>query len=615
MPLLIQTNGWRFQVANARLPLTMSSVEKSPRMRFAPSPTGSLHVGGARTALYNWLVARQARDGKFLLRIEDTDLARSTRESEESMLADLEWLGLDWDEGPQIGGPCVSYRQSERSDIYKEAADFLVRAGHAYPCFCTEEELDMKRIAAKMAGSQVAYDGTWRNAPKEVIRRLLEEKMPHTYRFKTSKGTIVNIDDKVRGYIEWDVQATIGDFILLRSTGVPVYNFCVAVDDALMGVSTVVRAEEHLTNTVRQLLILEALGFKAPSYAHASLILGSDKSKLSKRHGATSCGQFRERGYLPDAMINYLALLGWNDGTDKEVYSRQELIEAFDLSRVTASPAMFDDAKLRWLNGQHLRAMPLSKLTPIVIDHFRVSGLLQEDVDLATPVMSFVTEAIVAAQPKAEVVTDITDFTRAILSYPLLQTIGAQKEGTMSLAGILEDDFVVFAIALIRSYDAFEAPAFCYNTELAADANASTVFDWIQRIGGDLNRSKKNRLMSARLALTGSTTGIDVPSQLKIIQMAAHAGCGDNVRVEMEQRISILRNYATDAVISCNDALPTSCNQLTHISEFATFCKLRQVYESNRRIAQDDAVMFDILNAAHRALINPSSPDHDNRDA
>merc|ERR1711871_1253235 len=335
----------------------------SPRMRFAPSPTGSLHVGGARTALYNWLVARQEQNGKFLLRIEDTDLARSTRESEESMLADLEWLGLDWDEGPGVGGPCGSYRQSERSQIYKEATDFLVRAGHAYPCFCTEEELETKRIAAKMAGSQVAYDGTWRGADADEVQRLLESNTPHTYRFRTPKGKIVRVDDRVRGHVEWDVQATIGDFILLRSNGVPVYNFCVAVEDALMGVTTVVRAEEHLTNTVRQLLVLEALGFKEPSYAHASLILGSDKSKLSKRHGATSCGQFRER---------------WNDGTDKEVYSREELIKSCDLSRVTASPAMFDDAKLRWLNGQHLRSMSLKRLLPLAREHFKDGGLLDD---------------------------------------------------------------------------------------------------------------------------------------------------------------------------------------------------------------------------------------------
>lgn len=574
-------------------------------MRFAPSPTGSLHVGGARTALYNWLVARQANNGKFLLRIEDTDLARSTRESEDSMLADLKWLGLEWDEGPGVGGPCVSYRQSERSQIYQDAADFLVRAGHAYPCFCTEEELEAKRIAAKMAGSQNAYDGTWRDASVAEVQRLLAIKMPHTYRFRTPKGKVVGVDDKVRGHIEWDVQATIGDFILLRSNGVPVYNFCVAVDDALMGISTVVRAEEHLTNTVRQLLVLEALGFEQPSYAHASLILGSDKSKLSKRHGATSCGQFRERGYLPDAMINYLALLGWNDGTDKEVYSRQELIETFDLSRVTASPAMFDNAKLRWLNGQHLRAMPIAELIPLVADYSRASGLLQDDVDSSALVTPFITAAVSAAQCKAELVTDIVDLTRATLTYPLLETIGAQDVAPCkTTAKVLDDDFVAFTLVLLDSYDASEAPEFVYNAKMAADANTTTALEWLQGIGDVLNRTKKSFLMSARLALTGKITGVDVPSQLKIIQCATHAGCSDETLVSIAQRMAILRAYAANAS-SCHEynVGSSSVGSASHSPpDLATFSKLRQVYESNRRTASDDTAMFEILRSAYDAL-------------
>jgi glutamyl-tRNA synthetase len=581
-------------------------------MRFAPSPTGSLHVGGARTALYNWLVARQAQNGKFLLRIEDTDLARSTRESEESMLADLEWLGLDWDEGPRVGGPCISYRQSERSQIYKEAADFLVRAGHAYPCFCTEEELESKRIAAKLAGSHIAYDGTWRDAPSEEVRPLLAAKIPHTYRFRTPPGKVVSVDDKVRGHVEWDVQATIGDFILLRSNGVPVYNFCVAVDDALMGISTVVRAEEHLTNTVRQLLVLEALGFEQPSYAHASLILGRDKSKLSKRHGATSCGQFRERGYLPDAMVNYLALLGWNDGTDKEVYSRQDLIKAFDLSRVTASPAMFDDAKLRWLNGQHLRAMSINELVPLVTEYYRASGLLQDNMDSSPSVTAFITAAASATQSKAELVTDIVELTRATLTYPLLETIGAREISngtkvvpTKGIKKVLDDDFVAFSLALVDSYDALEAPAFCYNSALAATANTTTVLAWLQGIGDALNRSKKSLLMSARLALTGKVSGIDVPSQLKIIQCATHAGCSGESIVSIAQRIATLRAYVANAPDYLEYAAAGSASSSVSPPkrpDLDTFSKLRQVYESNRRTASDDAEMFEILCAAYGAL-------------
>jgi glutamyl-tRNA synthetase len=268
------------------------------RLRFAPSPTGSLHVGGARTALYSYLAAKKA-GGKFVLRIEDTDLARSTKESEESMIKDLRWLGLDWDEGPFVGGPAGDYRQSERGEVYVKIAKKLVEMGHAYPCFCTEEELDAKRQAAEASGSAVAYDGTWRDADPAEVQRRMDAGEPFTYRFKVPKGKVVSIDDLVRGRISWDVEATLGDFILLRSNGVPVYNFCVAVDDAMMGITTVARAEEHLTNTVRQVLVLEALGFPMPEYAHCSLILGEDRSKLSKRHGATSCDQFRQQVPLP----------------------------------------------------------------------------------------------------------------------------------------------------------------------------------------------------------------------------------------------------------------------------------------------------------------------------
>jgi glutamyl-tRNA synthetase len=273
---------------------TMAAEGAAVRVRFAPSPTGSLHVGGARTALFNWLKARQS-GGTFVVRIEDTDQARSTRESEESMLADLRWLGLDWDEGPGVDGDYGPYRQSERGDIYKEYAQKLLESGHAYPCFCTEEELEAKRAAAEEAGEAVMYDGAWRDADPEVVAEKLASGEPHTVRFKVQPGAKVTIDDTVRGTVSWDAEKTVGDFILLRSNGVPVYNFCVAVDDATMKITHVIRAEEHLTNTLRQGLILEALEFGMPQYAHASLILGEDRSKLSKRHGATSVDQFKQQ--------------------------------------------------------------------------------------------------------------------------------------------------------------------------------------------------------------------------------------------------------------------------------------------------------------------------------
>eukprot|EP01035_Chromulina_nebulosa_P031108 gene31108-41442_t len=345
--------------------LRMSTgVKMDPvRVRFAPSPTGSLHVGGARTALFNWLLARKT-NGKFLVRVEDTDEARSTRESERSILNDLRWLQLNWDEGPELPeeGPYGPYRQSDRKDIYKAAAEKLIEKGLAYRCFCSEEELEEKRLAAEAKGIDAKYDGTWRDADPAEVQRRIDNGESYTVRFRVPDNKVVFIDDCVRGRVTWDASASLGDFIILRSSGMPVYNFCVSVDDASMKITHVIRAEEHLSNTLRQLLILEGLDYKPPIYAHCSLILGSDRSKLSKRHGATSVQQFSQQGFVPEAMINYLANLGWNDGTPKEIYSPQELISAFDLNRIVKSSAIFDMDKLKWINSQHLRALPLEKV-------------------------------------------------------------------------------------------------------------------------------------------------------------------------------------------------------------------------------------------------------------
>ena len=329
------------------------------------------------------LAAARQDDGAFVVRVEDTDTARSTRESEESVLADLDWLGLKWDEGPTVGGDKGPYRQSERmeSGMYQELAQELIASGDAYPCFCTAEELEAKRLEAEAKGENPQYDGTWRDADPAEVQKRLDAGEPYTVRFKVPRGKKITISDLVRGEVTWDVQATVGDFILLRSAegtaeaaGMPVYNFCVAVDDALMDVTTVIRAEEHLTNTVRQILILEALGYDVPKYAHLSLVLGEDRSKLSKRHGATSVDQFRKEGFLPEAMVNYLCLLGWNDDTEQDIYSVSELTDAFSLDRVTKSPAVFDMKKLRWVNGQHLRALPPDEFAALLAPQLHELG-------------------------------------------------------------------------------------------------------------------------------------------------------------------------------------------------------------------------------------------------
>ena len=294
---------------------------------------------------------------------------------------------MNWDEGPEIEGPFGPYRQSERKVIYKKYAEQLIADGKAFRCFCTEEELDAKRAAAEAAGVDPKYDGIWRDADPAEIQKKLDAGEPYTVRFRVPEGKVVSIDDVVRGKVTWDADASLGDFIILRSNGMPVYNFCVAVDDANMQITHVIRAEEHLTNTLRQMLILEALGCKAPTYAHCSLILGQDRSKLSKRHGATSVAQFAEQGFLPQAMMNYLANLGWNDGTPKEIYTPAELVDAFDLSRIVKTPAMFDMDKLRWVNGQHLKTIPRPELEVLVGETLKGGDqpLLAADASMADP--------------------------------------------------------------------------------------------------------------------------------------------------------------------------------------------------------------------------------------
>lgn len=322
------------------------------RVRFAPSPTGYLHVGGARTAIFNWLFARH-NGGVFVVRIEDTDAERSTRESERALMNDLRWLGLDWDEGPEAGGPHGPYRQSERLEMYRAAADDFIARGLAYPCFCTDEVLEEKRRAALARGINPQYDGTCRNLSPDEVAKRREAGIPETVRFRVPVD-IVAFDDVIRGPMDLDTNM-VGDFVILRSSGLPTYNFAAAHDDHRMEITHVLRGEEHLSNTLRQMLIYHAMGADAPVFAHVPLILAEDRSKLSKRHGSASIGDLRAHGYLSGAVFNYLALLGWSHPQEKEVMPVAELVEAFDIKRINNSAAVFDRKKLSWMNGQHIR--------------------------------------------------------------------------------------------------------------------------------------------------------------------------------------------------------------------------------------------------------------------
>ncbi len=345
-----------------------------PRVRFAPSPTGMLHVGNARTALYNWLFARH-HDGSAILRIEDTDIERSETRFESLLIEDLHWLGLTWQEGPQMGGPHAPYRQSERLAIYAEHTDRLLAEHKAYRCFCTPEQLEAERAAAAAAHLPQVYSGRCQGLSAAESQTRADAGDLFAIRLRIPDRPI-RFHDLVRGDVEFAADA-VSDPVLVRSSGMPVYNYVVAVDDALMEITHVIRGDDHVSNTPKQVAIYEAFGWPVPQFAHLSTILGSDRERLSKRHGATSIASFREMGYLPEALMNYLALLGWGaEGGTRETFTPEELIAEFKLERVTASPAVFDVAKLDWLNRHCLKQRPLPQVAALAWPYFENAGYL-----------------------------------------------------------------------------------------------------------------------------------------------------------------------------------------------------------------------------------------------
>jgi glutamyl-tRNA synthetase len=337
-----------------------------PRVRFAPSPTGYLHIGGARTALFNWLFARH-HQGKFILRIEDTDRQRSTEASTADILESMKWLGLEWDEGP--------YFQMERLSIYKKYGEKLLREGKAYLCYCTPEELKERREKGAYK-----YDGRCRDLTDKEKEAFIAQGKKPVLRFRSPREGKTGLNDLVRGKVEFE-NKVLDDFILLKSDNVPTYNFACIIDDCSMKITHVIRGDDHLSNTPRQILVYQALGFDLPDFAHLPMILGSDRTPLSKRHGTVAVNRYREEGYLARALINYLALLGWGTEESKQLFTQKELIERFSLKGVSKSPAAFDSKKLEWMNGHYLKEAGPEKLTDLVIDHLKEKGVLAGVID------------------------------------------------------------------------------------------------------------------------------------------------------------------------------------------------------------------------------------------
>ena len=347
------------------------------RVRFAPSPTGPFHIGGARSALFNWLFARKM-GGKLILRIEDTDLERSSRESEENIKAALKWLGINWDEGIDVGGPYGPYRQTERLDLYKKYTEKLLAEGKAYYCYCTDEELEEERQALIKEGKMPRYMGKCRHLTPEQIAAYEAEGRKPTVRFRVPADQQILVRDMVRGDVVFDSNG-IGDFVIVKSDGIPTYNYAVVIDDALMHITHVIRAEEHLSNTPRQCLVYDALGFEKPVFGHISLILGKDHTKMSKRHGATSVDQYRQLGYLPAGIDNFLALLGWAPNSEQEIFSIEELIKEFSMDRVAKNPAVFDLDKLNWINQHYMRQLDEAAFFEAAKPHMIAAGYMTGD--------------------------------------------------------------------------------------------------------------------------------------------------------------------------------------------------------------------------------------------
>jgi glutamyl-tRNA synthetase len=351
-------------------------------MRYAPSPTGAPHIGGFRTALFNWLFARHY-DGAFVIRVEDTDQERYVPTAVPQILAGLRWLGLDYDEGPDIGGPYAPYTQMQRVDLYRSEVRKLLETGWAYPCFCTRERLEALRAEQTARKQPTGYDRHCRDLPPAERERLLAAGTPHVYRFAVPLQGETTFQDEVKGEVTFQ-HALLDDFVLIKSTGVPASPLAIPVDDLAMAITHVLRGDEWVSTTPKHILVHRALGYEPPTFAHLSVITGPDGKKLSKRHNETAIGEFESQGYLPEAMINFLALLGWSPGNDQELFTRDELVAAFSLEGISRSPAVFDVEKLNWMNGVYIRQLSPAEFAERALPFLQSAGLAPESVDTAT---------------------------------------------------------------------------------------------------------------------------------------------------------------------------------------------------------------------------------------
>jgi nondiscriminating glutamyl-tRNA synthetase len=481
------------------------------KVRFAPSPTGHLHVGNARTALFNWLAAR-GKNGTFLLRIEDTDIERSTRESEEAILVDLRWMGLTWDEGVEVGGDTGPYRQTERLQIYADHARQLLGAGQAYYCFCSPEKLENERQDMLKRGLPPKYAGTCRSiAPDEAASRVAAGEKA-VIRLRVPAGREVTFTDIVRGPVTFQTEV-IGDPVLVRSDGMPAYNYAVVIDDHLMHVTHVIRGEDHISNTPRQILVYEAFGWRPPAFAHLSLVMGPDHTPLSKRHGATSVAEFRQKGYLPEALVNYLALIGWSPGEGEEILPLPELARRFDLTAVAHSAGVFDEDKLAWVNRHYLKTSDPTALVDLSVPFLRDRAIVVGTVSAAA--RDWLRSIVPAMAASIDRLTQLPDRLHTIFSYDAVAALARDE----IRSELVSDGGRSVALALAGELES--SPRLIDREIFRAVAN---------RIRDKSGRKGKALFHPIRVVLTGETEGPELDLLVPAIDRATTLSPADGLQ-------------------------------------------------------------------------------------
>ncbi|MDQ0157023.1 glutamate--tRNA ligase [Robertmurraya andreesenii] len=467
------------------------------RVRYAPSPTGHLHIGNARTALFNYLFARN-QGGKFIIRIEDTDKKRNIEGGEESQLKYLKWLGMDWDESIDLDGGYGPYRQSERNEIYEQYYQELLDKGLAYKCYCTEEELEAEREAQSDSKQIAGYSGRCRHLSAEEREKFEQEGRKPSIRFRVPEGKVYAFDDMVKGHVSFESDGVGGDFVIVKKDGTPTYNFAVAVDDYLMKISHVLRGDDHISNTPKQLMIYEALGWEAPIFGHMTLIVNESRKKLSKRDESIIqfIEQYEELGYLPEALFNFIALLGWSPAGEEEIYSKEDLIQIFDAERLSKSPALFDKQKLAWMNNQYIKKTDIEKLVEISLPHLIKAGRVPEQ--MTDQELQWAKGLIALYQEQMSYGAEIVELSGLFFKDDVEMDEEAKE--------VIADEDVPAVLA-----------AFLQEVEQLEEFTADEIKQSLKAVQKATGQKGKKLFMPVRVATTGQTHGPDLPKAIALL--------------------------------------------------------------------------------------------------